>query len=85
MMDKLITLEDGSSVVVVEKVKFNGRLYALVVYVDTKTYQLLNIMSLFEFKINDNKQVILASIDTPEVKEEVAKLLYKKLEANANI
>ena len=85
MMDKLITLEDGSSVVVVEKVKFNGRLYALVVYVDTKTYQLLNTMSLFEFKINDNKQVILASIDTPEVKEEVAKLLYKKLEANANI
>lgn len=85
MMDKLITLADGSSIIIIEKVKFNGRLYALAVYVDVKTSQILNTMSIFEFKIKENKEIVVANIDTPEVKEEVAKLLYKKLEENANI
>lgn len=85
MMDKLITLEDGNSIVIIEKVKFNGKLYALAVYVDAKTSQILNTMSIFEFKIKENKEIVVANIDTPEVKEEVAKLLYKKLEENSHM
>ena len=85
MMDKLITLEDGNSIVIIEKVKFNWKLYALAVYVDAKTSQILNTMSIFEFKIKENKEIVVANFDTPEVKEEVAKLLYKKLEENSHM
>ena len=85
MMDKLITLDDGSSIIIIEKVKYNGSLYCLAIYVDKKTSQLLNTMSLFEIKIKEAKTIVVSSIDTPEIKEEVAKLLYKKLEKNANM
>lgn len=85
MMEKLLTLKDGSNIIIVEKVKYSGKLYVLAVYVDTNTSQILNTMSIFELKIKENNEIVVAPIDTPEIKEEVAKLLYKKLEENANI
>ncbi len=83
-MDKIITLEDGTSLIIVEKVKHNAKLFVLAVVVDKDREEITNEMMFSEIKIIDNSKIVLKEFDSVEEKEEVSKIFMKKLAENNN-
>ena len=82
MMEKLITLDNGISVSIIEKVKHNGKLFVLAVVVDKDKEEITNNMLFSEIKIIEGSKIVLKDFDNLEEKEEVAKLFMKKLTEN---
>lgn len=83
MIDKLITLDDGTSLSILEKVKYNGKLFILAIEVDKEKEEITNKLLLSEIKITDGTKIVLKDFESVEEKELVSKLFMKKLEENA--
>lgn len=82
MIDKLITLEDGTCLTIIEKVKHNAKLFILAVVVDKDREEITNNMIFSEIKIVDGTKIVLKEFDSTDEKEEVSKLFMKKLSEN---
>ena len=83
MIDKLITLENGITITIFEKIKHNGKLFVLGVQVDMDKEEITNNIVLSEIKIIDNSKIVLQEFDSLEEKEAVSKLFMKKLSESA--
>lgn len=83
MIDKLITLENGITITIFEKIKHNGKLFVLGVQVDMDKEEITNNIVLSEIKIIDNSKIVLKEFDSLEEKEVVSKLFMKKLSESA--
>lgn len=83
MIDKLITLENGITITIFEKIKHNGKLFVLGVQVDMDKEEITNNIVLSEIKIIDNSKIVLKEFDSLEEKEAVSKLFMKKLSESA--
>ena len=81
-IDKLITLEDGTCLTIIEKVKHNAKLFILAVVVDKDREEITNNMIFSEIKIVDGTKIVLKEFDSTDEKEEVSKLFMKKLSEN---
>ena len=63
MIDKLITLEDGTCLTIIEKVKHNAKLFILAVVVDKEKEEITNNMILSEIKIVDGAKIVIKDFD----------------------